>query len=122
MPNTSITFGALLVLIGIIGYGYGLMNGNASLTALIPAVFGIVMAILGFASRSNERMRKHLMHAAVVVALLGFIAAAGRLVMKASELTASAGVISQLAMAIICLLFVTLAVKSFGDARRSGSS
>lgn len=120
MPNTSIIFGALLILIGVIGYIYGLVIGNASPTALIPAIFGIMMAVLGFFAISKETLRKHLMHAAVVVALLGFIMTAGRLIMKMSELTASAAVLSQLAMAIVCLLFVTLAVKSFADARRNG--
>ena len=120
MPNTSIIFGSLLVLIGVIGYCYGLMNGNASLTALIPAAFGVVMAILGFAARSNQRLRKHLMHAAVLVALLGFIMTSGRLLMKINELSLGAALISQLSMAVVCLVFVILAVRSF-VAARSGS-
>ena len=82
MPNTSIICGSLLVIIGLVGYGYGLMNGNASLTALIPAAFGFVLEICGFVAKSKEPLRKHLMHVAVVVALLGFIMTAGRLLMK----------------------------------------
>ncbi|MFN0280147.1 MAG: hypothetical protein ACKVRN_16340 [Pyrinomonadaceae bacterium] len=121
MPTTSIIFGSILVIIGFLGYGYGLMNGNASFTALIPAAFGIVLEILGFAAKSSEGMRKHLMHAAVVVALLGFIMTAGRLLMKINELTFGAAVISQLLMAVVCLIFVILAVKSF-IAARSGNS
>lgn len=119
MPLTSIAFGTLLVLIGAIGYIYGIMTDRASLTALIPALFGIVLTILGAVARANDGLRKHLMHAAVVVALLGFIATAGRLLMKMSELSMTAAVVSQIAMAVVCLVFVILAIKSFADARGS---
>lgn len=122
MPSTSIACGTLLILIGILGYINGVMTGHASFTALIPAVFGIVLLLLGVFARKSEGMRKHLMHAAVVVALLGFIATAGRLVSKIGELTYSAAVVSQVSMALVCLLFVILGVKSFADARRRNNS
>lgn len=109
----------LLSLIGVVGYVYGSMNGNASLTALIPFAFGTVLETLGFVARANEGLRKHLMHAAIVVALLGFFMTAGRLVMKMSELTLSPAVMSQAAMAAVCLIFVILAVRSFIAARQS---
>ncbi len=119
MPLTSIIFGLILTLIGLIGYVYGMMNGSASPTALIPAAFGAVLAALGIAARASEGMRKHLMHAAVIVALIGFIMTGGRLVMKFSELAMSPAVMSQLATAVVCLIFVILAVRSFAAARRS---
>jgi len=119
MPSTSITLGSLLIPIGIIGYLYGSLDGRASITALIPAFFGIVLVILGYGAKVKEDLRKHLMHAAVVVALLGFIASAGRLLSRLGELTLSAAVISQILMAVICLLFVVLGIKSFIDARKN---
>ena len=122
MPSTSIACGTLLILIGILGYINGVMTGHASVTALIPAMFGIVLLLLGVFARKSEGMRKHLMHAAVIVALLGFIATAGRLVSKIGELTYSAAVVSQVSMALVCLLFVILGVKSFADARRNSKS
>lgn len=117
MPGTAIWLGRLLILLGVIGYGYGLTSGSASFTALIPAAFGIVLMVLGHVAKSSENLRKHLMHVAVVVALLGFIATAGRLVMKLGEFTVSAASLSQIAMAVICLVFVVLAVRSFVAAR-----
>ncbi len=117
MPTTSIAFGGLLILVGLIGYVHGMMNEKASITALIPAFFGIVLAILGVSARASEGLRKHLMHAAVLIALLGFILTAGRLISKLSDLTMSAAVFSQAAMAIICLVFVILAIRSFAAAR-----
>jgi len=109
----------LLSLIGIAGYVQGIVNDKASLTALIPFAFGTILETLGFIAKGNEGLRKHLMHAAVVVALLGFFMTAGRLVMKINELTLSPAVMSQAAMAAICLIFVILAVRSFIAARRN---
>jgi hypothetical protein len=120
MPSYSIWIGRLLVLVGIVGYGYGLYAGNASLTAFIPAVFGIVLMILGHLAHAKESRRKLMMHLAVVFAALGFILPAARLISKAGELTFSAAVASQLAMAFLCLAFVVLAIRSFMAARRSG--
>ena len=117
MPGTAIWFGRLLILLGIVGYGYGLTAGSASLTALIPAAFGLVLMLLGHAASARENLRKHLMHAAVLVAVIGFMMTAGRLALKFSELNLSAGVVSQAAMAVICLIFVVLAVRSFAEAR-----
>ncbi len=118
MSTTSIVFGVLLVILGVAGYGYGLMTGHASPTALIPAAFGLVIAILGAVAASNEGLRKHLMHAAVVIALIGFIAPLGRVLSNISGFTISAASLSQLAMSALCLIFVVLAVRSFIAARR----
>jgi hypothetical protein len=117
MPNTAIWVGRILLLIGIIGYAYGLYSGNASPTALIPAAFGVLLMIFGHVALRSEGGRKHLMHAALLIALIGFVVPATRLLSKASELTLGAALLSQLAMAIVCLLFVILGVRSFIAAR-----
>ncbi len=118
MPSLSIRCGVLLILIGILGYVNGVMSDRASYTALIPAIFGALLLLLGVIAQRKENLRKHLMHAAVVVALLGFIATAGRLIPRLGELTFSGAEIAQISMAAVCLLFVVLAVKSFVGARR----
>jgi preprotein translocase subunit Sss1 len=119
MPSTAIACGILLILIGIIGYVYGMMNGNASPTALIPAAFGLILAILGAAARAKESLRMHLMHAAVLVGLIGFVIPAWRVLSNLGNLSLSAAVILQIAMALVSLIFVILCVKSFIAARRS---
>ena len=95
------------------------MTGHASVTALIPAFFGIVLVALGAIAKAKDGLRKHLMHVAVVIALIGFIVPFARLASKFSELTFSAAIASQVAMALVCLLFVVLGIKSFADARRN---
>jgi hypothetical protein len=119
MPSISIICGVLLILIGIIGYGYGLMNGNASITALIPAIFGILLAIFGFVSKAKDNLRKHLMHAAALVGLLGFLIPAGRILSRLGDFKFNFAALMLISMAVVCLVFVILCVKSFIDARRS---
>lgn len=119
MPFTTIICGALLILIGAIGYVHGVMNDRASITALIPAFFGIVFVILGIVSNAKESMRKHIMHVAVTLALIGFLMTAGRVLWKIGEFSWSAPVISQLAMAVVCLALVLLGIRSFTEARRN---
>jgi hypothetical protein len=118
MPKISILCGVLLMVIGIAGYVIGMTSDRASVTALIPAFIGVVLVLLGALAGMKEGLRKHLMHVAVVVALLGFMATAGRLVSRLGELSATPAVISQVSTAAICLVFVVLAIRSFAAARR----
>jgi hypothetical protein len=70
----------------------------------------------------NEAMRKHAMHGAVLVGLLGFLGSARGLLqlpvlMSGGEVARPAAVIAQSVMAILMLLFVVLCVRSFINAR-----
>ena len=119
MPSTSIISGVLLILIGIMGYAFSIFDGNTSLTALIPAAFGLLLVILGLLAKSKENLRKHLMHAAVLVGLLGFMIPTARLVSQGKNIQVSLAVLSQAAMALVCLFFVILSIQSFINARRN---
>ena len=67
MSPTTIVFGMLLTLLGLAGY---FLTGASSPTALIPAIFGVLLLVLGFLAHF-EAARKHAMHAAATVALVG---------------------------------------------------
>jgi uncharacterized membrane protein (UPF0136 family) len=71
MPKITLIFAALLIVLGILGY---VLTGSQHPTALIPTYFGIVFAILGLLVTFKPTTRKHAMHAAVTLALLGFLA------------------------------------------------
>ena len=118
MPIISIICGALLSVVGVAGFIYSTTDGKTSYTALIPAAFGFVIMDCGILSKIKEDWRKHLMHVAVVVALIGFVLTAGRLVMKISTLEMTPAVMSQVSMALICLALVIFGVRSFAAARR----
>ncbi len=119
MPTTAILFGRLLILLGIIGYGYGFYSGNASPTALIPAGFGLILMILGHLSNAKENLRKHLMHVAVLIGVIGFAIPAWRILSKISDFSLTFTSTMLILMAVICLTFVALCVKSFSNARQN---
>ncbi|MPZ16367.1 MAG: hypothetical protein GEV06_00415 [Luteitalea sp.] len=119
MVATARIVGVLLVLLGVLGYS---ATQGASVTALIPAAFGIVLWVLAVVAR-NERWRRHAMHAAVLVGLVGFLAtvrAVGRLpaLLQGETIARPSAVIAQSIMAVLTGVFVALCVKSFVDTRR----
>jgi hypothetical protein len=66
------------------------------------------------------------MHAAAVLMLLGFAGTVGGLIkffrmLSGAEFERSSAITVQAIMAILCLVFLALAIKSFVDARRKKS-
>jgi len=116
MISTTRLCGFLLIAIGVIGY---VGTGAASLTALIPALVGAVLLILALAGR-NADVRRHVMHAAVVVALLAIAGTLPRLApaLQAGDVRRPA-VIAQLAMVLVLTFYVVMGVRSFIAARRA---
>ena len=116
MPSTTRTLGIVLILLGLISY-FG--TGRTSMTALIPAFFGAVFIVLALVARS-ESARKHAMHAAVMLALIGLVGTLVRLVpaIMAGLLTRPA-VLAQLVMSVLLAGYIALGVKSFKAARRA---
>ena len=120
MPAITITIGILLILVGLIGY---FATGGVSPTALIPSAIGLIISIAGFLALSEGR-RKHAMHAAVAIALLGFLGTVGGLLklptlLSSGQVTRPAAVVSQSITAILCIILVGLGVRSFIAARRN---
>lgn len=123
MSNLALTIGVLLIIVGLAGYGFSMGQGHASPTALIPSVIGLIMAVLGFVASKKENLRKHLMHAALLIALIGFIATINGVInllkyLGGGEIARPVAAVSQTLTAILCLIFLIFGVKSFIDARR----
>jgi energy-converting hydrogenase Eha subunit C len=116
MPSTTRLFGLLLIVFGVATY---VVTERTSITALIPAFFGAALVICALIAR-NEPLRKHAMHAAVAIGLIGAIAALARGVPAAlgGHLSRPA-VLSQLAMGVLLLVYVGLGVQSFIAARKA---
>jgi hypothetical protein len=120
MARTTIVFGIMLVALGVVGY---VASGAASVTALIPAMFGAVLGLLGWVGL-NERYRKHTLHAAAVVGVLGFLGTLRGLLglidlISGASVERPAAIVSQSVMAVLMAVFVGMCVKSFIDARRT---
>lgn len=118
MDKVAIVIGILLIALGVGGF---IGSGDVAPTALIPAYVGAILAILGIVVAAKPDARKHAMHAAAAIALLGFLAAAGRLisVLAQGKHPPALAAFSQAGMAVLCVIFVTLAVRSFIAVRRA---
>jgi uncharacterized membrane protein len=115
VARITIGVGVLLIALGLIGY----FPDAVSWTALIPAIVGGILAVLGVLAL-QDNLRKHAMHVAVVVGLLGFVAGVGRAVPVAlsGTINNTKAFAMVVAMAVTCGIYVALCVKSFVDARR----
>ena len=112
MYKTTILFGALLIITGLVGY---LGTGSEQKTALIPAAFGIVILICGLLA-ANESRRMMAMHIAVLFGLLGAI---GVVPVLLKEGQPQAAFISKVVTLILCVIFVGLCIRSFIAARKA---
>ena len=103
----------------VIGIGSYWLTGRTSVTALIPAFFGIVFVGLAYLAR-NEAARRHAMHAAVALALVGAVATIGRAApaVIAGQVTRPA-VLAQIVTGLVLAYYVFLGVQSFIAARRA---
>lgn len=117
MPRIIFTFAVIFVLLGVGAY---VITGMQSWTALIPAILGVLLALAGAFSLKSL---KHGGHAAATVGLLGFLGSVPGLfklpaLISGAPLERPAAVATQSIMAVLCLVFVALCVKSFIDARK----
>ena len=122
MSSTTLAFAFAYLLLGISGF---VLTGSTHKTALIPCIFGLLFLFFGLLAR-KDNLRKHVMHAAVLIALLAFLGTA-RSLPHLPELfngTAEkpAAIITQAINATLSLAFIFLAVRSFIRARRARSS
>lgn len=123
VARLTTVFGALLVVLGLVSY-FGL--GRESITALIPAFFGLPLLVLGWLMNDPAKV-KHAGHAAALLALLG-LAGSFRGVpntvtlLQGGEVQRPEASVAQSIMAALCLVFVLLAIKSFVDVRRAAKA
>ena len=122
MAKLTIVLANILILMGIGGY---IASDMVSVTALIPAFFGVPLEILGWLALAESR-RKHAMHGAVMVALIGFLGSApgllkvGTLFNGEAERPMAVGL--QSAMAVLLAVYIALCVRSFIAARKARQS
>lgn len=119
MPRVAMLFGVIFIILGLVAY-FGV--SSESITALIPAFLGLPMLILGWVAQ-NEKYLKHAMHGAAVLALLGLGGTVGGLIkffrmIGGEQFERGSAITVQAIMALLCLIFLIFAVRSFIDARR----
>jgi hypothetical protein len=122
MPKLTKYLGIFLILMGLLSY-FG--SGMASITAMIPAFFGIVFLAGGILAE-KENLRKHVMHVVVLVAILALIGTFRGLMsffgyLGGAELERPLAVGMQALMAVLMIGYLFLAIRSFISARRNRS-
>src|SRR5947209_16726894 len=113
-----------LILIGLGGWGYlGAAPEHQSMTALIPAFFGAPLGLIGCVAL-KDNLRKHAMHAAAALGLLGIIGGVIGLIIgyNRSGSLQTRGAMASGGMALVCAIFVALCVRSFIQARKARRS
>lgn len=116
MEWISLLIGGAQIAVGVAGYGTSDPE-HRSLTALIPAAFGLIIALSGAVVAIAPSTRKHAMHAAATAALLGVVLVGGRAAIKFPDgglKLASFGV-----TLLLNVIFLILAIRSFVEARRA---
>jgi F0F1-type ATP synthase assembly protein I len=135
----TILCGLICVVIGVVGYLNQDPTGKVSWTALIPAILGGVIILCGLLSLKDS-LRKHVMHLAALLGLIGFAGGFMPLVRQAGELRKAAeadgqtmtfreawgkvdwlksSAVSGWSMSVVSFLFVALCIRSFIVARKA---
>lgn len=124
VPFTAIIVGGLLLAAGIFSYTTGTPDpetGRVSPTALIPALFGGLLDLCGALAIAGPALRKHAMHFAAMIGLLGLLGGFMPIIRGYSKTGtvdfSKPAVMTGLLMSGLCLGFVVVCVKSFRDAR-----
>ena len=121
MAKVTLVFAVLMVALGFVGF---LGTGSQHPTALIPAWFGLALAVFGFLAISpSESRRKLFMHINVTIGLLGFLGGAieavrGYVHAKSAGLEPDQiALASKTTMGALMFIYVILCVRSFVSAR-----
>ncbi len=119
MPKIALAVGVVLIVVGV--WAYTASGPGASLTALIPAVLGVGLAVAGHVGLRGGRALRHAMHAAAAVALIGVLGSVGQFIVRPTagsehaDIAQAAGLLNL----VLCGGFVALAVWSFVRVRRA---
>ena len=122
MVLVAVVFGSLLILQGL---GFWLAAGfePGRWTAAIPGLFGIALLGLGLLSGLLPKIRKHLMHVTILVALLGIAGGLSMGIKSLGEEEVSwSKVWDQGILALLCVAYFGFCLASFINARRSAAS
>ncbi|WP_420112815.1 hypothetical protein [Pseudactinotalea sp.] len=122
MVALTLAIGSLLTATGVVAW---LVTSMSSITSLIPAFVGVLLLIVGLIARRGEKVRRHAMHAGMLVALLGAlgsimnVAKIGSLFDGTAERPAA--IIVSLIMFVTLVVYLAFGIRSFVQARKARS-
>jgi len=120
MPIVTIIIAGLLITLGITTR---VLSASPSITVWIPAFLGGLLLIAGLLALKAEA-RKHAMHAAAMLALLGIAGSVSALVhlpalLSGDEVQRPFAVAARSLTFVLCAVLLGLAVRSFIAVRRA---
>ncbi|MCZ2340540.1 MAG: hypothetical protein LC104_01930 [Bacteroidales bacterium] len=127
MPTLSVMCGIVLSALGLVAYlapealGVGKDGGPPkpmSPTSLTPVVLGGLLFLAGLVSILKDGMRKHMMHMAAAVSLLGSVGGLVPVILRNFHFPEVAVKVG-LTMCLVSAFFLALAVNSFIQARKA---
>jgi len=122
MPRITVIFSLIYIALGVGGY---FLTGGVHKTALIPAAIGVILLVLGLLG-SKEKLRMHVMHAALLIGLLALLGTASSLLKLPAAIDGTAArpgaVFAQAATAVLSVVYLGVGVRSFIAARRARSA
>ena len=107
MPLFTMITGAVLILVGALGYYF-----YTTITVLIPAILGLIIFLLGILSKKEIRRRKCI-HTAIMVVVLGLAASWSGikdlpLLLSCSEIITCNTVVRPVAILFKSIMFIAL--------------
>ncbi|WP_435197708.1 hypothetical protein [Natronomonas sp. EA1] len=123
-PSTfmlGIVLGIVLVVLGVGAY---VLSDFASITALIPAIFGLVIGILGAVGRQQPARQRLAVYGIGLLAVLGVLGSMRGVPAIIALLTGEAvdsviATVSQGAMIVICLVLLAAVIQFVRETRAS---
>ncbi len=112
MPKTTLALAALLIVLGLGAYAVSSSN-----TALLPAGFGAVLLALALLARQMPGAGRALLYVSAVVALLGALAPAAALAIRAAAMSPLALSVN-VGMLVLCGGLLVLMIRSMVGGRR----
>lgn len=113
MPKTTISAGVALVTLALVSY-FG--AGMASVTALIPSIFGLPLIGLGWLAM-NEQRRKMMLQIAIGLGALGLLAPLSRILPALGSFELSIAMAANIGMALICGVYLAISIRALVEAR-----
>lgn len=116
MVRTTFFIAGLLVLVGVV---FAFLTHSPH--AASPAAVGVLLAICGVIVAAKPSLRKHVMHVAMLLAVLAIL---GMIfpVIKALQMHDPIMLCDVVLTMLLCVLYVVLGVRSFIAARRSADA
>ena len=122
MPRITVIFSLIYIALGVGGY---FLTGGVHKTALIPAIIGVILLVLGLLG-GKENLRMHVMHAALLIGLLALLGTARSLLKLPAAFDGTVArpgaVFAQAATAVLSVVYLGVGVRSFIAARRARSA